>query len=206
MSHMEPSEKEEIRARTDIVALIGQYTTLRQTGRNFKGLCPFHQEKTPSFTVDPEMGRWHCFGACSEGGDVFKFLMKAESLTFIEAAERLAERAGVTLLRGGRNGADTEAARQAQNERDRLFAANAHALQFFREAFGKHRGRARIRAKPQPGPRNAASLGHRLRAGRLWGRRLGIACHVLAAAERPFGRRGKGRAGVPVAPRRERVY
>ena len=131
---MEPSEKEEIRARTDIVALISTYTPLRQTGRNFKGLCPFHQEKTPSFTVDPEKGRWHCFGACSEGGDVFKFIEKAEGLTFPEAAERLAERAGIKLSRGN----DPEAARRS-DERDRLYAVNALAVRFFRETFARAR-------------------------------------------------------------------
>jgi len=134
---MEPSEKEEVRARTDIVALVSQYTTLRQNGRSYKGLCPFHQEKTPSFTVNPELGRWHCFGACSTGGDVFTFLMRAESLTFLEAAERLAERAGVTLTRAGGRGLDREAANQARDERDRLVTANAQALRFFRESFGR---------------------------------------------------------------------
>lgn len=137
---MEPSEKEEVRARTDIAALVGRYTTLRQTGRTFKGLCPFHQEKTPSFTVDPERGRWHCFGACSTGGDVFTFLMRAEGLTFIEAAERLAEMAGVTLTRTGRSGAgDREAAERARSERDRLFAANDLALRYFGESFRRVR-------------------------------------------------------------------
>ncbi len=86
--------KEEIKRRTDIVELISQYVPLKRAGRRMKGLCPFHQEKTPSFFVDPAGGFWKCFG-CGEGGDVFSFLMKIEGLTFPEAGERLAERAGL---------------------------------------------------------------------------------------------------------------
>ncbi len=131
---MEPGEKEEIRTRTDIVDLISGYTTLKKAGRTYKGICPFHQEKTPSFTVDPERSRWHCFGACSTGGDVFTFLMRAESLSFIEAAERLADRAGITLSRGS---GDKEAGERARSERDRLLSVNALAQRFFRESFGR---------------------------------------------------------------------
>ena len=86
--------KEEIRARVDLVELIGQHVRLQRAGRRYRGLCPFHQEKTPSFTVDPERGLWHCFG-CGEGGDVFSFVMRAEGLSFPEAARRLADRAGM---------------------------------------------------------------------------------------------------------------
>jgi DNA primase len=130
------SEKEQVRSRTDIVALISQYTPLRRVGSKFKGLCPFHTEKTPSFNVDPEMGRWHCFGACSEGGDAFKFLQKIEGLSFPEALERLAERAGITLTRTGQ---DREEAQRQQTEKDRLFSVNALALRFFRETMGRAR-------------------------------------------------------------------
>ena len=128
---MDDAEKELIRSRTDIVELISAYTALKRAGAKYKGLCPFHSEKTPSFTVDPEMGRWRCFGACQEGGDVYKFLEKAENLTFIEAAERLAERAGITLTGKG----DREEALRQRSERDRLYAVNAAALQFFRDAY-----------------------------------------------------------------------
>lgn len=86
--------KEEIRARVDLVELIGQYVRLERAGRRFKGLCPFHQEKTPSFFVDPERGFWHCFG-CGEGGDVFSFVMRTEGLSFPDAARRLADRVGL---------------------------------------------------------------------------------------------------------------
>jgi DNA primase len=128
---VEDFEKEQIRARTDLVELIGGYTVLKKTGDRYKGLCPFHQEKTPSFTVDPKRGRWHCFGACQIGGDAFTFLMKAENLSFPEVVERLAAKAGVVLSGRG----NSEEARQQASERDRLYSANAEAARFFRESF-----------------------------------------------------------------------
>jgi len=89
---------EEVRSRTDIVSVISEYVSLRKAGRNFVGLCPFHQERTPSFTVSPERQMFYCFG-CGKGGDVFSFLMMKENLTFGEALRVLAERAGVRLSR-----------------------------------------------------------------------------------------------------------
>lgn len=92
-----PDDKiEEIRRRTDIASLIGEYVTLKKAGRNFLGICPFHQEKTPSFTVSPDKQMFYCFG-CSEGGNVFSFLMKLNRLTFPEAARHLAKKAGVVI-------------------------------------------------------------------------------------------------------------
>ena len=88
---------DEIKSRMDIVDLIGQSVQLKKAGRIFKGLCPFHNEKTPSFIVYPDQGSWHCFGACGSGGDVFTFLMKKDNLDFGEALRILAERAGVEL-------------------------------------------------------------------------------------------------------------
>ncbi len=132
---MTEAEKEAIRASIDIVDLISGYTALKRSGARWKGLCPFHQERTPSFQVDPEKGRWHCFGGCSTGGDIFTFLEKAENLTFIEAAERLAERAGITLTPYG--GGDREVVRRGQQEKDAIYRANSLAQRFFREWFGK---------------------------------------------------------------------
>jgi DNA primase len=88
---------DEIKQRIDIVDLIGGYTPLQKAGRNYKGLCPFHSEKTPSFIVFPETGTWHCFGACSTGGDAFTFVMRRENMDFSEALRFLAERTGVQL-------------------------------------------------------------------------------------------------------------
>src|SRR6056297_2039323 len=87
---------EKIKNNINIVELISDYVQLKKSGRNYKGLCPFHQEKTPSFTVNPENQYFHCFG-CGAGGDVFTFLMDIESLTFKEALKILAERAGVEI-------------------------------------------------------------------------------------------------------------
>jgi DNA primase len=88
---------DEIKDRVDVVEFISQYVPLKKAGRNFKGLCPFHADTTPSFVVFPDGQRWHCFGACATGGDIFTFLMKKENLEFSEALRILAQRAGITL-------------------------------------------------------------------------------------------------------------
>lgn len=90
------TDAEEIRGAVDIVRFVGDYVKLRKAGVNFKGLCPFHQEKTPSFSVHPQKQIFHCFG-CGVSGDVFKFLMLMESLSFPEALGRVAEKAGIKL-------------------------------------------------------------------------------------------------------------
>ncbi|PYM78888.1 MAG: hypothetical protein DME09_22460 [Candidatus Rokuibacteriota bacterium] len=87
---------DEIRSRLDLVDLVSQFVALRKAGANWKGLCPFHTEKTPSFTVNPAKGIFHCFG-CGVGGDAFGFLMRQDRLSFPEAVRALARRAGVDL-------------------------------------------------------------------------------------------------------------
>jgi DNA primase len=88
---------DEVKDRLDIVEVVQTYVPLKKAGRTYKGLCPFHGEKTPSFVVFPDTGTWHCFGACGTGGDVFTFIMKQENLSFGEALTVLARRAGVEL-------------------------------------------------------------------------------------------------------------
>jgi DNA primase len=88
---------EQIKAKIDIVELIGETVKLKRSGRSYSGLCPFHSEKTPSFHVFPESQNWHCFGACSTGGDIFNFIMKRDRVEFVEALQILAQRAGVQL-------------------------------------------------------------------------------------------------------------
>src|SRR4030042_1631499 len=92
-------EVEEIKRRIDIVDLISSYLTLKKAGANYRALCPFHNEKTPSLMVSPEKQIFKCFG-CNEVGDVFSFVMKMENLEFRETLEMLADRAGVKLKTG----------------------------------------------------------------------------------------------------------
>jgi DNA primase len=92
-----------IRDRVDVVGLVGRFVNLKKAGRSYKGLCPFHTEKTPSFHVNPDRQSFHCFG-CQEGGNVFTFLMKMENLTFPEAARVLAREVGIDIPETGSTG------------------------------------------------------------------------------------------------------
>ena len=91
---------QKIRDHTDVVELVGRSVSLKRAGRNHKGLCPFHDEKSASFNVNPDRQTFYCFG-CHEGGDVFSFLMKTENLTFVEAARSLARDAGIEVPESG---------------------------------------------------------------------------------------------------------
>ncbi|MFH1169512.1 MAG: DNA primase [Chloroflexota bacterium] len=115
---------DEVKQKTDIIEVIGQYTTLTKAGRTFRGLCPFHSEKHGSFFVYPEQQSWHCFGACSTGGDVFSFLMKKEGMGFGEALRLLAEKAGVTIPeKAGRH--------EDKEELAEMYRSNDAAAQYF---------------------------------------------------------------------------
>ena len=124
------SDVEQVRERSDILQVIAPYVALKRVGKVWKGLCPFHNEKTPSFHVNAELGRWHCFGQCAEGGDVFKFLQKVENLTFPEALERLALKAGVTLETRERGSGK---AAPPTGERDRLYHAVETAARYYEQ-------------------------------------------------------------------------
>ncbi len=115
-----------VRDASDMVEVVGEHVRLRRRGRTYEGLCPFHDEKTPSFSVDPQKGLYYCFG-CHQGGDVFKFLMQAERLSFPEAVERLARRFGVTLP------PRSPEARRRSQEADRVRGLLEEAQRFFSE-------------------------------------------------------------------------
>ncbi len=125
---------DEIRRRVGILDVVSQHVTLRRAGRSYKGLCPFHAEKTPSFTVDPEKGFFYCFG-CHAGGDVFDFVMRIGSASFSEARKELAERAGVRLER-------TPVEEQRAGERERLLRAVAEAAAYYRAQLAGDAGAA----------------------------------------------------------------
>jgi DNA primase len=119
-----------IRDRVDVVDLIGRYVTLKKAGRSFKGLCPFHQEKTASFTVSPERGIFHCFG-CGESGNAISFLMRHENLTFPEAARTLAAECGIEVPRTD----DVE-----PGVAERVFTANGVAQKLYRATLADSEG------------------------------------------------------------------
>lgn len=168
-----PDDKERVRDATDIVAVISQYVALKAAGRNLKGLCPFHGEKTPSFFVNPERQTFKCFG-CGAGGDVFEFLMRREGWTFPETLKTLAERANITLTRSG--GAHHPEQEQLKRQ---LYAVMAWAAERFTQAL----------KSPEAGQGARAYLAQRRIPEELWERfALGFAPpgrdNLLRAAQR----------------------
>jgi len=117
------SQKDEIKNKLDIKEVIGQYVKLQKAGSSYKGLCPFHNDKTPSFFVSPSRQIWHCFG-CGAGGDIFTFIMKIENVDFPTALRILAEKAGVKLRFENP---------QRRSEKEKLIQINESASQFFEE-------------------------------------------------------------------------
>lgn len=132
MSRIPDSTIAEIRGRADIVGLVGRYVELKQAGRNWRGLCPFHSEKTPSFNVNPDRQIFHCFG-CQEGGDVIAFLMKHSGLSFPESARSLASELGIEIPE------DRDAGEAGLTAR--LFEANEIAHALYREALRESEGK-----------------------------------------------------------------
>lgn len=119
---------DEIRSRIDIVDLVGQRVALKRAGKDWKGLCPFHDDKNPSFQVSPHLGRYRCW-SCGESGDVFTWVMKTQNVEFPEALRTLAAQAGVALPKNARS---VEPSKRAEHE-----AAMAEALAFFRNQLGR---------------------------------------------------------------------
>ncbi len=117
---------EQVRQANDVVEVIGSYFPLKRAGANFRMLCPFHKEKTPSFNVHPAKQIWHCFG-CGAGGDVFKFVMQYESLDFLAAVRRLAERGGIRIEWEEASGEPT------RDQRDLLLKLHDETATFFQE-------------------------------------------------------------------------
>jgi len=128
------NQVEEIKSKADIVQVIGERVKLKKAGRRFTGLCPFHSEKTPSFTVSPELGIYKCFG-CGVAGDVIKFLQEYDGITFVEAMEELGERVGVRFNpRGGK-------ASMAGDDglKLRLLEANSLATEYYHFLLMEHK-------------------------------------------------------------------
>jgi DNA primase len=115
---------EEIRAASDIVEVIGQFVRLRKRGKNYIGLCPFHNEKTPSFTVSLDKQIFHCFG-CHAGGNVFKFLMDFKKISYVEAIQELASDLGITIEY------ESQQSEEQLSEVEQLFDINLVAAKYF---------------------------------------------------------------------------
>ncbi|MEN6370997.1 MAG: DNA primase [Armatimonadota bacterium] len=122
---------EDIRSRCDIVEIISPYVALKRSGKNLKGACPFHSEKTPSFVVNRDTQRWMCFG-CGANGDVFSFLMRIEGLTFPEAVEQLAAKVGVEITHSPKD-------MRSAGERDIVFHVNNLATAYFRKTLERNK-------------------------------------------------------------------
>ena len=117
---------DEIREKTDIVNIIGQYVQLKKSGKNYTGLCPFHEERTPSFSVASDRQFYHCFG-CGRGGNVFNFIQELEGLSFQEAVVRVAEMEGIPLS----SQYMTTSKQVGHNKNDSLYQMNQHACEVY---------------------------------------------------------------------------
>src|SRR5881227_1493940 len=137
---------ETIKAKVDVVEEIGLVVALRKSGKSYKGLCPFHNERTPSFYVFAETQTWRCFG-CNEGGDVFSFVQKQQSLDFRETLQYLAEKAGVSVDDFG--GQDPEAARETSALKEHMRKLNEDALLWFHQMLLRSKEAAEARAYVQ---------------------------------------------------------
>lgn len=202
---------QEIRSRADIVGLVSRYVELKQAGRNWRGLCPFHNEKTPSFNVNPDRQIFHCFG-CQEGGDVIAFLMKHEGLSFPEATRQLAGELGIDVPEE-RGGPEAGVA-------GRIYEANELAQALYREALRAPEGEVARRYLESRGfgddeaetfgigyaPDRWDAVVERLRKHRIQGE-LGAQAGLLAPRKSGSGfyDRLRGRLTFPIRDVRGRV-
>ena len=211
MSRIPESAIHEIRDRADIVGLVSRYVELKQAGRNWKGLCPFHNEKTPSFNVNPDRQIFHCFG-CQEGGDVIAFLMKHDGLSFPEAARSLAGDLNIEI--------PEERGSAEVGLGARIFEANALAQTLYREALLEKQGesaRTYLKSRGFDGasaeefemgfaPAKWDAVAERLRKNRIAGD-LGVKAGLLAERKSGSGHydRLRGRLTFPIRDVRGRV-
>jgi DNA primase len=201
----------EIRNRADIVSLVSRYVELKQAGRNWKGLCPFHNEKTPSFNVNSDRQIFHCFG-CQEGGDVIAFLMKHDGLSFPEAARSLAGELGIEI--------PEERGAPEAGLGSRIYEANEIAQELYREALRQPEGeiaRSYLTSRGFDGaaadqfgigfaPARWDAVVERLRKKRIAGD-LGVKAGLLAERKSGSGHydRLRGRLTFPIRDVRDRV-
>jgi len=140
-SHLREEVKNRVRDVADVVQVIGEYVDLKKAGTRFTGLCPFHAEKTPSFSVNPQGQFFHCFG-CGESGDVFSFLMKHNRLSFPEALEELARKYQIDLPEPQLSDAD----RKRVKERETLYRVNEEATVIYQQYLDESSGAKKARA------------------------------------------------------------
>src|SRR5579875_2628576 len=134
---------ETVKAKVDLVEEVGLVVALQKSGKSFKGLCPFHNERTPSFYVFAESQTWHCFG-CHEGGDIFTFVEKQQGIEFWDALLYLAEKAGVPVEE--QPGRDPQEERETHAQKERLRKLNEDALLWFHQSLLRSREASEARA------------------------------------------------------------
>ena len=161
--HLPPDLIDEVRERIDIVEVISRYVRLARSGRRYRGLCPFHQEKTPSFYVDPEKQLFHCFG-CRAGGNVFNFLMKIEHAPFVDVVRQLADSVGLSV----ESSAPSPEEERRRREAEELRKVVAEAARFYAQLlFAREGAPARRYLKGAALMADCAAPWYRIRAGRL---------------------------------------
>ena len=193
MARIKDTSVEAVKQAADIVALVEARTRLRKVGGRYTGLCPFHQEKTPSFSVSPDRGTYHCFG-CGVGGDSISFVEEIEGVDFVGAIEWLADRFSVPLEYED----SSPAADAARKRRDRLHALLEQAAAFYeRVSLGQRGGRAgaRVPRRARAGRGDLQGVSPRSLAGRELARAQGAREGIHAGG----AVRGRARRAVAAA-------